>query len=91
MFQIIKSKYQIHFLISYLDLSFDKGSNVILILEDGEGLQQVMFQPLPVLCDLLTGGSWRGVMSKCQQSATVLTDGAQQRNVSDTTGIIDMI
>lgn len=54
--------------ISYLDLSFDKGSNVILILKDGEGLQQVMFQPLPVLCDLLTRGSWRGVVSECQSN-----------------------
>lgn len=42
---------------SYLDLSFDKGGNVILIFKDGESLQQVMFQPLPVLCDLFTGGS----------------------------------
>lgn len=45
----------------YLDLSFHKGGNVILVLKDGESLQQVMFQPLPVFCDLFTGGSCRGV------------------------------
>lgn len=51
---------------SYLDFSFDKGSNVILILKDGESLQQVMFQPLPVLGDLFAGGSCRGVKREGQ-------------------------
>lgn len=67
-FQIVKSKHQTSFLISYLDLSFNKGGNVILILKDGEGLQQVMFQPLPVLRDLFTGGSCRGVMRERQST-----------------------
>lgn len=49
----------LHFSITYLDLSFDEGSDVILVLKDGERLQQVMFQPLPVLGDLFTGGAWR--------------------------------
>lgn len=56
---IFLSKYQSPLCASYLDLSFDEGSDVVLILEDGERLQQVVFQPLPVLRDLFTGGSWR--------------------------------
>lgn len=51
----------LHFAMGYLNLSFDKGGNVVLILKDGERLQQVMFQPLPVLCDLFAGGSCRSV------------------------------
>ena len=47
-------------MISYLDLSLDEGGNVVLVLKDGEGLQQVVLQPLPVLRDLFTGGSCRG-------------------------------
>lgn len=43
---------------AYLDLSFDEGGDVVLVLEDGERLQQVVFQPLPVLRDLFTGGPW---------------------------------
>lgn len=53
----VKAKHQISS--SYLDLSFDEGSDVVLVLKDGESLQQVVFQPLPVLRDLFTGGSWR--------------------------------
>lgn len=41
----------------YLNFSFDKGGDVILVLEDGEGLQQVVLQPLPVLRDLLARAS----------------------------------
>lgn len=48
-----------HLKFVYLDLPFDKRCDVIFVLKDGEGLQQVMLQPLPVLCDLLTGGSCR--------------------------------
>lgn len=44
---------------TYLNLSFDEGRDVVLILKDGERLQQVVFQPLPVLRDLFPGGSWR--------------------------------
>lgn len=40
-----------------LHLPFNKGGNVVFILKDGESLQQVVFQPLPVLCDLFTGRS----------------------------------
>ena len=47
------------FAMAYLNLSFDKGGDVVLILKDGERLQQVVFQPLPVLCDLFAGGSCR--------------------------------
>lgn len=44
----------------YLDFSFDEGGDVVLVLEDGEGLQQVVLEPLPVLRDLLARASWRG-------------------------------
>ncbi len=58
-----------NYIFDYLDFSFDKGGNVILILKDGQSLQQVVFQPLPVLCDLFTGGSCRGARreSQCTQ------------------------
>lgn len=44
---------------SYLHLPFDEGGNVVLVLKDGESLQQVVFQPLPVLRDLFMGRSCR--------------------------------
>lgn len=72
----LKSKHQTSFLVSYLDLSFDKSGDVILILKDGESLQQVMFQPLPVLGDLFPGGSCRGVRREGQ--CTGLTGGARR-------------
>lgn len=56
---IFLSKYQSPLRATYLDLSFDEGRDVVLILKDGERLQQVVFQPLPVLRDLFTRGSWR--------------------------------
>lgn len=42
----------------YLNFALDKGSDVILVLEDGQRLQEVLLQPLPVLCDLLTGAPY---------------------------------
>lgn len=66
--QICSSNIKLNKMSSYLDLSFDKGGYVILILKDGESLQQVMFQPFPVLCDLFTGGSCRGVRRESQNT-----------------------
>lgn len=76
---------------SYLDLSFDEGGNVVLILKDGESLQQVMFQPLPVLRDLFTGGPCRGARRESQHSAAGFTGGAWRCNVSEITAITVMI
>lgn len=42
----------------YLNFALDKGSDVILVLKDGQCLQEVLLQPLPVLCDLLTGAPY---------------------------------
>lgn len=52
----------------YLDFSFDKGGDVVLVLEDGEGLQQVVLQPLPVLRDLLARASWRAERGRGQST-----------------------
>lgn len=41
--------------VTYGDLSFDKRDNVFITLEDGDGLQQVGLQPVPVFSDLLPG------------------------------------
>lgn len=38
---------------THQDLSFDEGGNVFFIVKDGDGLQQVGLQPIPVLRDLL--------------------------------------
>lgn len=67
----------------YLDLSFDKGGDVVLVLKDGESLQQVVFQPLPVLCDLFAGGSCRGVRRErqCTQPLGSHEEHDGQRNV----------
>lgn len=45
---------------AYMDLALDKGGDVFLAIEDGQGLQQVAFQPFPVLCDLLTRRTYEG-------------------------------
>ncbi len=37
-----------------LYFALDEGGDVILVLEDGERLQQILLQPFPVLRDLLT-------------------------------------
>lgn len=54
----------------YLNFSFDEGGDVVLVLKDGEGLQQVVLQPLPVLRDLLARASWRGESGRSQSAAT---------------------
>lgn len=41
--------------VTYRDLPFDKGGDVFIIVEDGDGLQQVGLQPIPVLRYLLPG------------------------------------
>ena len=67
----LKSKHETTYLTeqvsSYLNFSFDKGGDVVLVLKDGESLQQVVLQPLPVLCDLLTGGSCRGARTESKR------------------------
>lgn len=65
---------------SYLDLPFDEGGNIILVLEDGECLQQVMFQPLPVLCDFFPGGSCRGGR-RGRQSTQAVSSQKEHRGV----------
>lgn len=64
--------------VGYLDLSFDKGGDVVLVLKDGEGLQQVMFQPLPVLRDLFAGGSCRG--ARRERQCTQLLGSHEERD-----------
>lgn len=60
----------VFFFFHYLNFSFDEGGDVVLVLKDGEGLQQVVLQPLPVLRDLLARASWRGESGRSQSVAT---------------------
>lgn len=41
----------------YLDLAPHEGGDVVLVLEDGQGLQEVLLQPPPVLRDFLPGAA----------------------------------
>lgn len=43
--------------VTYADLSLDEGGDVFIVVEDGDGLQQVGLQPIPVLRDLLPVGA----------------------------------
>jgi len=43
---------------TYRDLPLDEGGNILIVVEDGEGLQKVGFQPLPVRGDLLPRAAW---------------------------------
>lgn len=42
---------------SHLDFSFDEAGHILLVLEDGQRLQQVVEQPIPVLVHLLRSGA----------------------------------
>lgn len=59
-----------YLILNYLNFSFDEGGDVVLVLKDGERLQQVVLQPLPVLCDLLARASWRGESGRSQSVVT---------------------
>lgn len=37
---------------TYRDLSFDEGGDVFVVVKDGDGLEEIGFQPIPVLSDL---------------------------------------
>lgn len=39
----------------YVYLALDEGSDVLLIVKDGQRLKQVVFQPFPVFGDLFSG------------------------------------
>lgn len=44
--------------IAHLHLPFDKAGDVVLVVEDRQGVQQVLLQPVPVLVDLLQRCTW---------------------------------
>ena len=43
---------------THRDLPLHEGGNVLVVVEDGEGLQKVGFQPLPVCGDLPPRAPW---------------------------------
>lgn len=47
---------------AYRDLPLDEGGDVFVVVEDGERLEQVGLQPLPMLCDLFPGGAWENTV-----------------------------
>lgn len=38
---------------TYLYLPFDETSNILFVIKDGQGMEEVLFQPVPVLGYLL--------------------------------------
>lgn len=44
--------------VTHLHLPFDKAGDVVLVVEDRQGVQQVLLQPVPVLVDLLQCRTW---------------------------------
>lgn len=60
---------------THLHLPFDEAGDVLLAVEDGQGVQQVLLQPVPVLLHLLQRRPW------CSRRDTGLRDKSHDTNL----------